>query len=120
MVDRVDDTELISHAMSMIAKMLLTADQKKELMKSSMFKFLADELHDTMTDDDIMIRVESLNIHGKVSYKTMKVNKCHVYQIVGKQGTNKSFHEMITSDMMRMVFDIDDTYNQDDLDYHLQ
>ena len=115
LVDRVDPNEMLNHGLSMICKMLLTHKQKDELTKVSTFKLLSDELLDAMENNQIMVRCESLTIGGKITYKTQKLNRDEVSDIIMTKGGKTSYHEIITSDSMRMVFDIDADYDQSEL-----
>ena len=73
-----------------------------------------------MLTDDIMVRVESKNIHGKTSYKVERLPISMIAKILSKNGDKKSYHELITTDRIRLFFDIDDSYDQASLDNLLQ
>jgi ABC-type Zn uptake system ZnuABC Zn-binding protein ZnuA len=74
---------------------------------------------DTLTEHEVMIRVESVNIHGKKQHKVEAIRKDQLSRILSVNGGNKSYHQIIDSDMIRLFFDIDSNYSQDQLDYQL-
>ena len=118
-ISKVDENELISVAISMLSKMLLSFDQKKQFISTSIYKMLSDECMDTLTEHEVMVRVESVNIHGKKKHKVEAIRKDQLSRILSTSGGNKSYHQIIDSDMIRLFFDIDSSYSQDDLNHEL-
>ena len=69
LASRVDIEELIGVAMAPFTKLLLTNQQKKEVSKSSDYKSEFESLSDEKQADEIIVRVVSVDIHGKVKHQ---------------------------------------------------
>ena len=67
LIPRVDMGYLLTSAMSSFTKMLLNKKEKKNIQKTSAFKLVYDDLVDQMDTEHIMVRVEKVNVHGKVN-----------------------------------------------------
>jgi hypothetical protein len=108
LITRVDMGYMVTSAMSSFTKMLLSKEQKKEVQKTTTFKLAYDDILDQLDTEHIMVRVEKVNVHGKVSRVVEKWHKDTIGARLSYKNDKTSYHEMITSKYIRLFFDIDD------------